>query len=345
MLKTKNGTIEISRFVAILLIMAHHTYHIGLGTAHPFDLAWIFVEFFFILSGYFTVKHFFDFHNDNSQFGKEALCYSFNKFKPFIPFVVIATLSEYFLLFLKNGLSRGFIWSLLDSMPFEICLLSSAAANSTPMVEPIWYLSAMFLVFPIFCLLIQIKNRYVFYIIAGTFPVVYYGAVGVSCLRSWPHDMIRAFACLLIGGFVYGIVDFIRTLKIKPIANVLMHFVNVVCILSVIFLTYFNMKANRFILFAFILFSVNVLSGHCILANTSNKFILFIGKITMPMYLSHWTVGSLINLVMPNADTKIKLTVYYVGTIFISIILLYIVNVCKKLPIFKKGFWIKENNE
>lgn len=54
----RNGMVDIWRFVFCLLIMAHHMYHIGIERIYPFQSAWIYVEFFFILSGYFTGKHF-----------------------------------------------------------------------------------------------------------------------------------------------------------------------------------------------------------------------------------------------------------------------------------------------
>lgn len=340
--RKKNGTIEISRFVAIILIMAHHTYHMGLGFSNPFKLAWIFVEFFFVLSGYFTVKHFRSREDSITNPGKEALGYTLNKFKPFIPFIIIAVLIEYFCIFKNNGISLKFGISLINDMPFEIGFLSTASSTEVPAVAPLWYLSAMFLVFPLFCLFIQIKNKYLFYFVSFLAPVLYYGAFGVSGKWEYPHYLLRTAASLLLGGVVYGIVESFKKVELKPITTVIVHLVNIGCIVSVIGLTYTNIEANRFILLAFILYLINVLSGRCILNSTSNPVITFIGKITMPMFLFHWPIGSLINIAIPNAGGKLKLIVYYAGTIILSIVLYFVINACKKLPIFQKKFWIKE---
>ena len=54
----RNGMIDIWRFIFALLIMGHHMYHLDIGESYLFQSAWIYVEFFFMLSGYFTAKHF-----------------------------------------------------------------------------------------------------------------------------------------------------------------------------------------------------------------------------------------------------------------------------------------------
>lgn len=48
------GKIELMRFLGAVLIMnAHFGYQ-----DRPFQLSWFFVEFFYIITGYFTMRHF-----------------------------------------------------------------------------------------------------------------------------------------------------------------------------------------------------------------------------------------------------------------------------------------------
>ena len=57
--KLREGKIELMRFLAILMIMCDHMGTIGLKELdRPFTGTWIYVEFFLILSGYFTASHF-----------------------------------------------------------------------------------------------------------------------------------------------------------------------------------------------------------------------------------------------------------------------------------------------
>ena len=88
-------------------------------------------------------------------------------------------------------------------MPFELFLLTSGILGVFPKLVPIWYLSSMFLVFPLFILIIQNKNRKFLFIISYSIPLFYYGFTGVIGKREWPHDLLRAFSCMLLGVFVF----------------------------------------------------------------------------------------------------------------------------------------------
>ena len=57
MTNNRSGCIDIIRFIGALLIMAHHMYNIGLQY-YPFWDCWIYTEFFLLITGYYTAKHF-----------------------------------------------------------------------------------------------------------------------------------------------------------------------------------------------------------------------------------------------------------------------------------------------
>lgn len=72
----RSGFIDIIRFIAALLIMAHHMYHIGLQY-YPFWDCWIYTEFFLLITGYFTAKHFENYGGGNRS--KDAILYTIKK--------------------------------------------------------------------------------------------------------------------------------------------------------------------------------------------------------------------------------------------------------------------------
>lgn len=49
-MKKKNNMVELCRFLACYVIFSYHA-------GGRFTTGWIFVEFFFMLSGYFAIKH------------------------------------------------------------------------------------------------------------------------------------------------------------------------------------------------------------------------------------------------------------------------------------------------
>ncbi len=155
----KNYTIEINRFVAILIIMGHHLYRTGAENYH-FAMGWVFVEFFFILTGYFTAKHLCKSKENNT------IKYTFTKFKKIIGLTCIAILCEYalefFMLYYDIGVyDLKIIREFFKDLPFELLLIGSS--YTAPKLVPVWYLSALFIVFPLFCLLFQIKHKEVRY--------------------------------------------------------------------------------------------------------------------------------------------------------------------------------------
>lgn len=52
----KNAHIELCRFIGAIIILCHHTYLFENRTY--FVTGWLFVEFYFMLTGYFTAMHF-----------------------------------------------------------------------------------------------------------------------------------------------------------------------------------------------------------------------------------------------------------------------------------------------
>lgn len=58
-MKNKDCKIETLRFIAAVFIMAGHIYAaIGYDGSFPFPVGWYYVEFFLILTGFFTAKQF-----------------------------------------------------------------------------------------------------------------------------------------------------------------------------------------------------------------------------------------------------------------------------------------------
>ena len=62
--KSKNSRmaiVDLWKFIAAVMIMIHHLYYLSPafeGKDYPGYFAWIYVEFFFILTGFFTYRHF-----------------------------------------------------------------------------------------------------------------------------------------------------------------------------------------------------------------------------------------------------------------------------------------------
>ena len=87
--------VELLRFIGMLLIMGHHLYHIGFVGSYICRNCWVWVDFYFILTGIFTYKHFSSILRIEKIHGSEALIYTIHKFKRFFGYTVIAVLLQY----------------------------------------------------------------------------------------------------------------------------------------------------------------------------------------------------------------------------------------------------------
>ena len=117
------GKIELMRFLGAVLIMnAHFGYQ-----DRPFQLSWFFVEFFYIITGYFTMRH-FEKQEPQEHFEavKIAVEYTGKKFVQFLPYTTGAILITYIAMnwhYIGEGAFGNFIRSLkICRLRCYICL-------------------------------------------------------------------------------------------------------------------------------------------------------------------------------------------------------------------------------
>lgn len=198
MKNVRYSNIDLCKFMAAIMIIVYHSGHATHGATTLYAPgAYLFVDFFAMVTGCFTTKHFSNKLGENKS--KEAIKYTISKFSRFIPYTIIVILVDFVInfidLFLTNELNLG---TMIEQLLFDISLLSSSYAY--PSVASLWFLSAMLLVFPLFCLFVQIKNRYFIILVGFLLPLYYFGMTNYQMLREVPHDMLRISADMLIGG-------------------------------------------------------------------------------------------------------------------------------------------------
>lgn len=162
-MKNKNYHVELWRIIATALIVRHHTYYVGIDGPYRFRMSWIYVEFFFILTGFFTASHF---DNQKSEAclndkAKESIKYTFLKFSRFAPFFIPAMCICYILRYcLIADKTSTELLNHFGKFPLEVILLSSSQGSAV--LGPAWFLSAMFIVFPLLSFLLASIPCYVF---------------------------------------------------------------------------------------------------------------------------------------------------------------------------------------
>lgn len=316
--KSRLGCVDVVRFLMISLIMAHHLYILGFSESYPGASCWAWVDYFFILTGFFTMRHFI-MHEESQSPAQSAIHYTIKKFKGYIPYVFIATFTQYFISaqkYLVQHNFRDFVKSFTD-FPYEFMMLSSSGIV-WPKLAPIWFLSAMLLTLPIIIYMI-LRFRDLWYILAWLLPVLYYGKMGINTSRTWPNDLIRAIVGMALGTFV-----FMLTQKLKnktPLKKRYMLFLTLTeigCLFLCVYITVLNICYMNLLLLLFVINSTIMLSG-CSYTSRINGFVCtLLGEISLPMFLFHCPIGHIAGII--TTSTKARICIYYIGTILVSCI-------------------------
>lgn len=328
--------VELMRFVGILLIMMHHCYILGYSGAYPGYNCWVWVDFYFILTGAFTYRHYIHKQNQIKDCGNEALRYTFNKFRKFLPYTIIAVLSQYIISnigALTEGGWKAFICGFFD-FPLEIIYLSSSGIVSARLA-PIWFLSAMFIVLP---LIVYIMNKHpeLWKILVLTVPILYFGRMGINTSRAWPNDMVRAFACISLGSFAYMASREIAKKRYGIIGEFLLTlFETGSCVLALYISITNVLSAINLMELLFLVIIALMLSGATYSSTINSRFVRFLGEISMPMFIFHWAVGSMVGYFTENL--RLRALLYYIVTIVIGIVATCLTNLLKQRLVCKNS--------
>lgn len=320
--------VDICRFLAILMIMAHHRYIMGFEGNYIFLSGWAWVEYFFMLTGYLTMAHFEHQGMEEHKYGQEAFLYTLRKFRTFICYVIIAAIVQYAVEgfhFIREGNFDSFIKSFIN-IPFEIGMLSSAGFTGAR-VAPLWFLSVMFLTLPLLiCLMLRWRD--IWMVISFLIPVLYYGKMGMNTERIWPNDILRGFAAMSLGMFIFFVTGYIQKKEWSRIQRILLTAVEIGAFLLAVYITAFNKEYLNWLL---ILFSLNLcimMSGCSFTSGIKGDLCVFLGKISLPIFIFHWPIGTI--ALHFSGNLSVKLIIYYVATIIVSCIAVIVTDWIKK---------------
>lgn len=243
----------------------------------------------------------------------EAVRYTLRKFRAYMPYVAIALLVRYGLdaaPLLAQGDWKGAVYSLLN-LPFEASLLSSSGITFDKLAT-IWYLSALFIVMPLFVWLL-LKCRESWPVWALLLPILYYGKCGVNVNRTPLNDMLRAFVGMSLGTGIYFVVRRVRTVKIGKLIRTVLTVVEIAALAVSVYITFGNKSFSDLLLYSFSILAILELSGKTWSAKIRGAWCDFLAKMSLPVCLFHWDVALIIQRF--GISTEHKLVLYYVLTV------------------------------
>ena len=294
----RNSYIELERFLACLGILF---YHVGV-----MKTGWIFVEFFFLLTGYFTIRHFETRRKQDQLTGTwYPLTYTFQKFKAVFPYTTIGILLVWVVNIFRWHLTGSGILKWLLYLPTNLLLLSGfgvqtggfeiqegvAAPN---MINPhLWYICCMLTVMLLvaFLFMYMKKSRA---LICVLLPLICYGMIILAdgTLDGWHENFLGIFACdlralggILFGAFGWYAAEWLRKKKWSSRIRLLLTLVEILSFVFVFALSW--VSSLSFDMLKVLLLFLSVVLSMSYQTYTSGwnwGLFRFLGKLSLPVY-------------------------------------------------------------
>ena len=209
-------------------------------------------------------------------------------------------------------------------MPFEMIYLSAGMESGTKLF-PLWFISAMFIVFPLFCFLCQLRNRKIVCLIAAYSGLFYYFSKYDYGSHIYPNQMIRAFSAMLLGYVVYEVVKWLQYQKLNKNVQFIITVLECFSALFPVILSVWNIKLLRIYLVCFIIYLICTFCGHSFIPECNSRILIYLGKLSMPIYIWHYLIGTLINRYL-NFTIGYQIILFYMITILVSVINIFVVD-------------------
>lgn len=336
---TKKATsIELIRFVAAIVVMLYHFFTIYVAGNGLVPFAYIFVEFFFLLSGFFMMKHIAE-RTDSMN----PAAYVLHKAASFYPIFIIAFALQFVLFVFMNqiGSPSGVAGSLFH-FRWEALLLQTAGFipnpqfNSDYLLGQAWYLSAMLLslliAYPLakhlkkwyLTLVCPLVILFVYSYIMQTLGTMNIGNEYMGVVMS---AVLRGLAGTCAGSLCY--VGYAR-LKEHPFRRKkTAALVEIVCYAGLVGLFFIPDAANDAdSLFFILVFALLIVFGFAnqtpisrFLNAHGRKLLTCLGSLSLYLYLLHWPVMSALQLWAPDMEPAAAFALFFGATAVLSALL------------------------
>ena len=329
----RRGDIELLRFIAAVAIMLYHSkFYLDLPRLR-LGGGWIFVEFFFMLTGYFTARHFIEKDNTVSPWA-----YTLKRFKKIFIYFSIALAAIYsieflHLIFISEKISA---LKLTAVFPLELCYLSPLGLFDVQLGNA-WYLAAMFWSLPLVCYLLIKKKSFTLQFLSWTVPFLFYGFVGIHIrTQAGIIDILRGFSCILLGVFVYNVCGYIKSFTEKHIMPFFLRlavsiFEILILSAAIVFMKGDTLEPQNigaaFLLLFFLL--ILMLSDVDLFYKAHGTVLNFLGEVSLPMYLFSKVVGKLLVYLDLFSD-QVNFVLYFVVCFALSCFAVALSYILKK---------------
>lgn len=342
----KTGRISVlglMKFLSSVIIMHYHFYA---WDNHRFGAASILVEFFFMITGYFTYSHFRkikSYPSTNEEKAKVGVSYTFRKIKTLYPFIVAAII---FGILVNFAFAKDFsyiIGSLKAGLAELFLLTPLFDYQRTPINGVTWFLGVMAIVMPLFIFFIQTKAR--------TLLMIVFTFASLLILSFRPNYTTivsgteRCVMCFMLGAIIYELAQKIQKRKMTKMQIGFLNVAEFLLIVGQFTVLFFTNRTSLssekmlnyvFVMTVFFLNLMLLFSGKTVFSRIDNRFLNYLEKISMVIYLSHVPFLTIIDYAGWRGNLKITL-LFEVAVIIYSVVLYGAISYIRKKMAAKKN--------
>ena len=351
----KNSVIELIRFFAISVIVFFHIEIYYFNKPLHFNYGYIFVEFFFIISGFFAMMNISK--KDNFS-GFEIVKMLWHKFKSIYPKYLAAFALSFIIIVIyiqKTNISE--IFQKLINYKWEIFGLHFSGFIQGENWEkvlniPAWYISSLIISFAVFVILAtKFKKAFIYLIAPISILLTYstfinqFGTLDLNIQLTNIFGFIintgnmRAFAGMSLGAICYYIYLKIREDENNKKTKVIFTFVEVFLYCSILYLLKFNeLLNNEDMVFYIFIFAVLVIiefskKGYIatFCSRVFNKIPIYLGDLSLYMFLFQYPVILLYKEDFSDIGYFKGMLIIYISIFVISVLIKSVFEIVKRI--------------
>ena len=340
--KPRNNIVEFFRFIYSLLVVGYHVQMTYEDDVYDlFENGAIAVEYFFLLSGYFLARSL-------EKLAKDEKTNIFLKIYYFMKNKITALLNVHFLSIIAIIIiiaccdSKPFADKFLPGIPsiFLVHMIIVWSADfDKALIVPEWYISSMLicmLFMVLFYLLLckLLKGIYVTTILIGILCII---TIITGLATSWKFNQnmiynIRAWSEMCIGMYSYYVSISIKDKAYSDCINIILKIVEMIgyIVPAIVGIIPYNLDFKTYavgVIFIFVAVFITFAEKGNIVKNEKVNFVFgYLGAISLPIYLFHPVIISLIDYLKKDMPKYAKHLIVFPITLILSFLYRFIAN-------------------
>ena len=360
--KPRNNIVELFRFIYSLLVLGYHVqFSYSDEEVDPFENGALAVEFYFLLSGYFLARSLEKLIKDEKKkLIKKVYNFMKNKITSLLNVHILSIIVVIIIIACFD--TKSFWDKFLPGIPsiflVQMIIVWSGDFNKA-LIIPEWYLSAMlicmlFMVIIFLLICKKLKGIYATIILVGILIIIVL-ITGLS--TSWKFNEnivydIRAWGEMCIGMFSYYLSIYVKNKTYENCTNILLKIIEIIgyCLPVIFGIIPISLNYQAYLMIITVIcefcaiFITFAEKGNIIKSERINKIFGYLGAISLPIYLFHPIIITLIDYISKDIQKWVKYIIVFPITIILSFLYRIIVD-CLNEKMAEKDKEKKENDK